>query len=216
LGAAECVALAWQRFFVAHAGSPLGLRGVYGNKTGPNTINTNDESSKPRPMIINDLVQHGCVSLVVFHVHPHDFIFCAEWPRNFCPMLYHLGACATEWTHDRCGVRKHDGSKGGSQASDGSVWTISCDCFWRGGVKARITVELCPTPIARPRRCVRRVKTARQSEARSFDDQTASIGSTTVAAVKNFECARASSRIFPIHKRVRRRTNNSRESTVAG
>jgi hypothetical protein len=69
----RCVRVA--AIFVARRGSPLGLRGVHGNKTGSNTINTSDATAKPRAIIINDLVQHGCVPFVVFHEHRHDFIF---------------------------------------------------------------------------------------------------------------------------------------------
>ena len=90
MGAAACVALAWQRFLVVQQGSPQGLRDVHGNKTAPNTINTNDAKTKPRPILINDLAQHGYVSFMVFHAHRHDFIFSAEWPRNFCGILYVL------------------------------------------------------------------------------------------------------------------------------
>ena len=89
-GVAACVVLVWQRFFVALQGSPLGLRDVHGNKTGPNTTNTSDARAKPRTVIINDLVLHGCVAFVVFHAHHHDFIFSTEWARNFCPILYQL------------------------------------------------------------------------------------------------------------------------------
>ena len=86
-GVAACVALVWQRFFVEQRGSPLGLRDVHGNKTGSNTTNTGDARAQPRTVIINDLVLHGCVAFMVFRAHRHDFIFSAEWPRTFWPML---------------------------------------------------------------------------------------------------------------------------------
>jgi len=59
----------------AQQGSPLGLAGVHGNKTGPSAANTSDVRGQPRAIILDDLVQHGCVPLMVFHAHRHDFIF---------------------------------------------------------------------------------------------------------------------------------------------
>ena len=87
-GVAACVARVWQRFFVEQRGSPLGLRDVHGNKTGPNSTNTSDAKAQPRAIVIDDLVLHVCVAFVMFHALRHDFIFSEEWPRNFWPMLF--------------------------------------------------------------------------------------------------------------------------------
>ena len=87
-GVAACVALVWHRFFGVQRGSPLCLRRRRTNKTGSNTTNTSDVKAQTRTIIINDFVLQGCVLFVTCHEHYRDFVFSAEWPRNFCPVLY--------------------------------------------------------------------------------------------------------------------------------